>query len=508
MLEANPAEVAVIPERRSIVELSCGEARQFFLKRESYCTMDLPPYFDFSDILKNVAEVLAEKTLSSSLSKKPRDLEHINHLVLNNKDGRYDWRPLELIHPALYVGLVDAITGTDAWRLICKRFDFFRGNPKVKCLSLPVESPNDQTDRAELVAHWLQSVEQKSLELSLDYEFIIQTDIVDCYAAIYTHSVAWALHGKGVAKKKRHDKSLVGNVIDGFLQDMHQGQTNGIPQGSILMDFIAEMVLGYADSELTKKLACDKEEYQILRYRDDYRIFVNSPQVGERILKCLTEVMIDLGLKLGPSKTGISGEVIRSAVKKDKLDWLFRRRGDRDLQKRLLVIHDHSIEHPNSGSLVVAMQKYHERITKEERVDSPLPLAAIVVDVAYRNPRTYPFSAAILSKLISSLETDKEKEKLIRKIAARFRQIPNTGHMEIWLQRISLKFASEGKFEEPLCRLVSEDCAEVWNNDWISYPALRKAVDPKTIIDRKVLEGMDEIIPVGEVDLFQWDYGM
>jgi hypothetical protein len=34
---------------------------------------------------------------------------------------------------------------------------------------------------------------------------------------------------------------------------MRHGQTNGIPQGSVLMDFIAEMVLGYADTLITKK---------------------------------------------------------------------------------------------------------------------------------------------------------------------------------------------------------------------------------------------------------------
>jgi hypothetical protein len=29
------------------------------------------------------------------------------------------------------------------------------------------------------------------------------------------------------------------------MQGMNYGQTNGIPQGSVLMDFIAEMVLGF-----------------------------------------------------------------------------------------------------------------------------------------------------------------------------------------------------------------------------------------------------------------------
>jgi hypothetical protein len=37
-------------------------------------------------------------------------------------------------------------------------------------------------------------VEQKSIELGLEYDYIFHTDIVDCYGAIYTHSISWAIH--------------------------------------------------------------------------------------------------------------------------------------------------------------------------------------------------------------------------------------------------------------------------------------------------------------------------
>jgi hypothetical protein len=45
------------------------------------------------------------------------------------------------------------------------------------------------------------------------------------------------------------------------------------------MDFIAEMVLGYADTELP--IEYSKQIFKIIhiiRYRDDYRIFSNNPQ--------------------------------------------------------------------------------------------------------------------------------------------------------------------------------------------------------------------------------------
>ncbi len=138
--------------------------------------------------------------------------------------------------------------------MICDRFSEFGTNPKIKCLSLLVESVTEESDKADQVSRWWQDYEQKSIEMSLDYDFIIQTDIVDCYPAIYAHSIAWALHTKTFAKTHRNDKMLIGNVIDSHLKDMRQGQTNGIPQRSVLMDFIGEMVLGYSDTELTTRI--------------------------------------------------------------------------------------------------------------------------------------------------------------------------------------------------------------------------------------------------------------
>ena len=492
---------------RSIIELSCDEARRFLLKQESYCTISLPAYFQFNELLSDTAKVLEEKHLSGFWSSSPRTRDRVNHVVLNNKDGRFAWRPLELIHPALYVSLVHNITEPHHWKLIAHRFHQFGENPGIKCLSLPVESMKDEKDKAELIRQWWQDVEQQSIELSLDYEFIIQTDIIDCYAAIYTHSLAWALHTKPIAKENRSDKHLIGNIIDWSIQDMRQGQTNGIPQGSVLMDFIGEMVLGYSDTELIDKIKQqDIKEYRILRYRDDYRIFVTSRQDGERILKCLAEVMIDLGLKLNPVKTDISSDVIRSSIKDDKFSWMFRRQGDRNLQKSLLIIYDHSMDHPNSGSLEVGLNGYYKRLRRIKKIDRPFPLISIVVDIAYRNPRTYPISSAILSKLLSFLKTDCDKQKVINKIRSKFFQIPNTGHLDIWLQRISHSFAPGTEFDEPLCKLVGQENEGIWNSDWVSSKDLLMAIDANKIVHRTKFNEMSPIVPTEEVDLFMSNY--
>ena len=496
-----------VAKRRPIIELSRKEARKFFLKGKSYCEIDLPSYFQFAGLLKSVARVLKGKSLSSFRRVSPREFDNVNHLIMSNKDGRYAWRPLELIHPALYVSLVNAITEKDNWNQILKRFRQFRRNSRIKCLSLPVKSLTKQTDRAEQISHWWIEVEQQSLELSLEYEMLIHTDIVDCYAAFYTHSIAWALHGKKEAKKKRRDLSLIGNLIDKHIMDMRHGQTNGIPQGSVLMDFIAEMILGYSDTRLSKRIAREGiKNYQILRYRDDYRIFVNSRPDGERILKCLTEVMIDFGLKLNEAKTSFNENLIQSSIKDAKLKWMFRRHWDRNLQKHLLIIHDHGICHPNAGTLRPEMLRFHRRLFKRQRYNRPLPLIGIVTEIARHNPRVYSLSATIISKLISFLGTTVEKKETIEKIRNRFSKIPNTGHMDLWLQRVTFPIEPSIKYKEPLCRLVRQDQVQLWNNDWIDSPKLKKSLDPKQVVNRKKLGSMPPVVPPIEVETFADNY--
>ena len=61
------------------------------------------------------------------------------------------------------------------------------------------------------------------------------------------------------------------------------------------MDFIAEIVLLYADYLLTIKIKeLGIKDFQILRYRDDYRIFTNNSNDGDEILKQLSYILSDL----------------------------------------------------------------------------------------------------------------------------------------------------------------------------------------------------------------------
>ncbi|MDF9828599.1 RNA-directed DNA polymerase [Ereboglobus sp. PH5-5] len=495
------------PQRRTVIEMSWREARKFFLKAESYCNVDLPPYFDFKKILSETNRYLEANKLSNVLASKPCDHDDVNHTIVTNKDGKFAWRPFKLIHPALYVSMVREITSKDAWKLIRNRFELFSANPKIKSISIPVESLTRKKDKAEQILQWWQEIEQQSLELSLQYEYLAQTDLTDCYGCIYTHAIAWALHRQDEMKKKknRNAKKFIGNVIDRHFQDMNYGQTNGIPQGSVLSDFISEIILGYADSILSEKLKnLSITEYMILRYRDDYRVFTNNPEQSLEILKAISETMYSLGMKLHPSKTGATNEVVRNSLKADKIEWIIRKQSDENLQKHLVLIHNFSTEHPNSGSLLRALDNFYVELQKTRNPKyNPIPLIALITDIAIHNPKTYAISSAILSNLIFTIKDKSTRVFILNNINNRFKRVPNTGHLQLWLQRISYFHGNKLIFSEPLCCLVKDAKTKIWNSDWISDLHFKKILSPANIINKRKLRQLNPKISSQEFRLFE-----
>lgn len=504
---------------KNILSLKSEEAKAFLLKHESYLNIDLPPYIKFDKLLSQLSNELGNKDYSEikKSSPSPNNLENVNYKLLHNKNGKYDWRPFQLINPVLYISIVNQITKYNYWKEIKKRFGIIRGRSLVECISLPIVSETDKSDKAEQILNWWEKIEQKSLELSLEFNYIYHTDISDCYGSIYTHSLPWAIHSKRIAKdmKGKKGKKLIGNIIDRHLQAMSYGQTNGIPQGSVLMDFLAEIVLNYSDlllSEKIKEEKIDKNSFKILRYRDDYRIFVNNPTIADSIIKNLTEVLMELGLKLHSQKTVNFDNVIQGSIKADKLDWMMCKRGATTIQKQLLILHNFSNDNKNSGTLVKELQNILSKINKQTKDDDKLEwflrkeninvLISIVVDIAYHNPRTYSISVAILSKLFSLIDNKSKISSIIEKVITKFNSIPNTGHMQIWLQRAIIKLETENiTFDENICKLVNNEDIELWNNDWLNTKIIKIFKD-NPIINQEKIENIDEVINNEEVLLF------
>ena len=504
---------------KTVLDLSFSKAKKYFLESQNYCNIQLPVYIDFKPILDYVEGIVGKKDLNGILisnKSMPSEFENVNHQILVKKDAQYSYRPIQLINPYLYYLLVKEITSRNNWKEITERFKAL-SVPNIEVGSIPkVKRDADKSHSAASVTSWWENVEQRSLEVALQYRYMFVTDITNCYGSIYTHTVAWALLGKERAKAERSNKGLLGNKIDRYLQGMQYGQTNGIPQGSVLSDFIAEIVLAYSDKELEKKLSANAiTDYHIIRYRDDYRVFCNSKEDIERIAFFLQETLSDLNFQLNSKKTYLTEDVISESIKPDKRDYiangpLYRKTKKRiysimsNLQQEVLFIHQFSKKYPNSGTLIKLLTIFAHRL--EKKIDScgdVRVLISIFTDIALYSPKTYKLILAIISKLITKIETTDERELIVNQIYRKFERFPNTGEIQIWMQHITYRLPNPILYTEGICKVVNnENGLQLWNNDWVADIYKQDFPQYKICTDW-IRNHYTPVIDIDEVTLFE-----
>lgn len=509
--------------KKSLLEMNNIEAKEFFMKTENYCTIELPEYFNFTNLLIDIDNNIKDKIDGDYLDgTKLKNSDSANYKIVNNKDGLYDWRPLQIINPLLYVRLVNIITNEENWNILLNRFRKFEKFKKNKIICCSIPSDNDEKNNTEndTLSYWSE-FEQKSIQQNLFFNCIGTTDITNCYGSIYTHSISWAINGIKKAKEmngKDKFKNNLGEKLDKSIQQMQYNQTNGIPQGSKLMDLIAEIVLGYTDSILALKLKKDNiTDYKILRYRDDYRVFAKDTSTIKRILKVLSECLLQFNFKLNPKKTFIAEDIITYSIKEAKLPEIEfeiineigrasnnSSIGNRkiSLQKILLLIREFAKKYTNTRQCSMLLSAVIPIVSKKNKYENINSVVSIIVDIMVKNPISYPSCIALLSNILKDVELE-EKEKYINEGKEKLKQLPNCEYLDIWLQRLTIKINPNEKYNCKLCQKVYED-NKIWDDSWIKGD--KNKIDETQIIDRACIENLNEIIQKCEVDKFNDKY--
>lgn len=333
---------------------------------------------------------------------------------------------------------------------------------------MPVVAQDDQNATKEQILNWWKKVEQRSLELSLEYSHVRLTDVSNCYPSIYSHAIGWAIHGREFLKIKenRFDKGLLGNQLDELIGSSREGQTNGIPQASLLSHLLAELILGYCDTLITEALG-KSVDVRILRYRDDYRIFGASDTDCQNALKVISEKLNVFGMKLGSVKTTGAVNVILGAVKQDTIEALLLNTRQKTLQKELLIIHQFAQENPSSGAIKFLLSQFLGRLSwrvKRGYLDNEniTVLTGILMDLASTSPHVFPAVATAISELMLPLD-DAQTGKLFELILKRTQRIPNSGYMETWLQRIAVPNKLVFFSQDNICHQLGKDHVCLWN---------------------------------------------
>lgn len=349
---------------KTIIDLKADEALDYLMQNDQYVTTEMPEYLDFDPVLTFAREHIADTPIDKCLNDvKPEDMTDANYDIMLNKDGKYAVRVLSLSNPFLYYMLAREICAPKHWDAILDDFKVFGSTPHIHVVSIPViPADKENFHKATTILNWWNRFEQMAVKLSLDYRYMFATDITNCYGTIELQTVEKALSRKGTASEVDVKTDIVR-----ILTMLRQGRNIGLPQGSALYDIIAEIVLGYADMLLREALERDgiTEGYEILRYRDDYKVFADNKDLLERISYKLQHVLEGLNLRLNSAKTRISNSIITDSIKPDKLAYIYntpiynnKKRCDFDgIQKQLLFILQFGRQYPDCGQMRMLLSK-------------------------------------------------------------------------------------------------------------------------------------------------------
>lgn len=439
-------------ETKNVLSLDSKDAMDFFLKSEQYHGFELPEYFVFDELLQNVKRIVEdtpyEECLQNGIS--PENLSNVNLDILLNKDGHYAVRPIVLANPFLYYFLVREICNESSWILIKKLFEKFQVPHITSCAMPVIPKGTEPFHKSTTIINWWNSMEQRSIELSLEFRYMFVTDITNCYGSVNPQAFDWAFSLKDT-RFENGNKNSISKNIQKYLRAFQQGRNIGIPQGSAIFDFIGEIILGYSDLLLHEAIhkAGITNPYEIIRYRDDYRIFCNDKDVLEKISYILQHVLESLNFRMNSKKTKISNSIVTDAVKSDKLAYIyntpvFNKKGcDFDsFEKHLLYILMFARKYPDSGSIKTMLSDLDKRTeewlkpqtrevstinledtnnTIEKRTEtyqrklvggSVRAMSAVCVQIALENVGCCHYALRVLSRMVDSLEDEQENGKL------------------------------------------------------------------------------------------------
>ena len=141
---------------------------------------------------------------------------------------------------------------------------------------------------------------QSDANIAARFNYVASTDITRFYHSIYTHSIAWSLHGKGVAKANRSDISLLGNRIDTLVRNAQDGQTIGIPVGPDTSRIIAEVIGAGIDAIIAD--IDGPRRGDLIRFVDDITGGANTIEEADHLVSTFRRAAHAYELELNDSK--------------------------------------------------------------------------------------------------------------------------------------------------------------------------------------------------------------
>lgn len=283
------------------------------------------------DMKKEVKHAMIGSKSVSSIDFEKSDATHTVPFIFSTTHKQDQLRQLSLMHPKAQVQVVDFYDQfKDLIVYYTGRSEFSLRSPKrvAGCTYIDYRSQIEQNNKPEALVELdgenyenLKSFfvyerfsnvfkfyeSREHLRSERDFKILTKLDISSCFDSIYTHSLAWAIHGKGYSKDNL--KSILGSFsgkFDSLMQKLNHNETNGILIGPEISRIFAEIILQAVDIDVEKKLRernlINNIDYKIYRYVDDYFIFNNDDNVSHQIKMMLQECLKLYKLSLNKGK--------------------------------------------------------------------------------------------------------------------------------------------------------------------------------------------------------------
>lgn len=506
-----------------LTDLTSEEAMDLLMTTDQFHSFELPEYFDFTPVLNHVRGIIGDRKYEDCLGEDcPAELSDVNFEIMLNKDGKYAVRPLMLCNPYLYYFMVREIFGRENWDMIKEHFRECRVGHIVPCAMPVVPEKVESFRHSTSILNWWNSMEQRAIELSLEYRYMFVSDITNCYGSVNPQAIDWALSRRGTSMECTGNHAPARNIMR-YLRDFQQGRNIGIPQGCAMFDLTAEMILCYSDLLLHEELVRKgiHDGYEILRYRDDYKIFCNDRDRLETISYTLQHVLESLNFRMNSSKTRISDSIITDSVKQDKLFYIFNtpifnKKGcDFDgIQKHLMYILMFGRKFPDAGQLKTLLGDLDKRVaalmepdpgndgkTARGTRENIRAMSAIATQIAYENLSCAHYALRIISRLTASMRDEEERTDIIRKVCDRLYSQPNSTYSKLWLQNMTYSHdamtGNVSRYDVSLCRIVMGENIPLWNNNWLK-PELTDGFSQCPIVNKDTLAKVTPVITFKE----------
>lgn len=262
----------------------------FDLKRllqHEFFPAELPPCFSSDDLAANAQHAIQATSMLSR--------EYSIPLIYSGYKSETARRKFAVPNPYHYCKAVDCIV-----QLESTLKPIFEKSPYS--LTAPVDRVPKATQpyakRSSSIAETKQEIEL----LYQDNRYEIRLDINSFFDNIYTHTIPWAIHGISVAKKKKNDRTLLGNQVDKHIRSMNYDQTNGILVGNALSRIVSEIILCTIDSQIHEQFP----DVSCCRFVDDYYIYTKRSTQVQEIIAFIRGCLSKYELNFNESKLQIN----------------------------------------------------------------------------------------------------------------------------------------------------------------------------------------------------------